>query len=191
MVSEILSHPPTIETERLILRPLTLEDAEAVYTYGSDPEVTKNVSFDTHKSIEDSITFLRKILDSYSKGIDPASLGIVTKASSNLIGTIGYLNWNADQKRIEIGYAIAQPYWNKGYVSEAARALIDYLFRNSELERIEAICRVPNVGSARVMEKAGMTFEGILRKRVFFKGELHDMKMYSLLRDEWQGKNSN
>jgi ribosomal-protein-alanine N-acetyltransferase len=189
-MKSILTNLPTIETTRLVLRPLTMADDEAIYAYGSDPEVSKYVSFDTHRSIDDARVFLRTTLDNYAAGEDPAGFGIVLKDQGFLIGTIGYLNWNNDHKRIEIGYAISRSYWNHGYVSEAATGLISYFFRHSDLMRIEARCRLENTASARVLEKAGMKFEGILRKQMLFKGEHHDMKMYSIIRDEWQRENN-
>jgi ribosomal-protein-alanine N-acetyltransferase len=129
------------------------------------------------------------VLSEYAEG-KPSALGIELKDGSKLIGTIGYLNWSEDHKRIEIGYALSRDYWNQGYVTEAAKGLIDLFFRNSDLIRVEARCRLENVGSSRVMEKAGMQFEGVLRKQIFSKGEHHDMKMYSVLRDEWIRKNN-
>ena len=185
----ILSQPPTIETARLTLRPLTMADDEAIYAYCSDPEVSKYVLFETHQTIEDSRVFLRLVLSEYAEQ-KPSALGIELKESGTFIGTIGYLNWSDDHKRIEIGYAISRAFWNKGYVTEAAKGLIDHLFRNSDLIRIESRCRLENTGSFRVMEKAGMKFEGILRKQVFSKGEHHDMKFYSILRDEWERENN-
>jgi ribosomal-protein-alanine N-acetyltransferase len=184
-MQEILAHPPTIDTARLTLRPLTMADDAAIYAYGSDPEVTKYVLFETHNSIEDTKIFLQATLEQYSNN-EPTSLGIELKENRELIGSIGYLNWNEAHKRIEIGYALSRDFWNNGYVSEAAKGLIDHLFSHSDLIRIEARCRAENFASARVMEKAGMKFEGLLRKQIFSKGEHHDMKMYSIIRDEWQ-----
>ena len=183
-MQKILDAPPIILTERLTLRPLTMADAEAIYLYGSDPEVTKYVIFETHRSIEDTKVFLQSTLDQYAKH-EPASLGIELSGNGKLIGSIGYLNWNKDHSRIEIGYALSRDFWNNGYVTEAAKGLIDHLFSESDLVRIEARCRPENIASARVMEKAGMKFEGTLRKQIFSKGKHHDMKMYSIIRNDW------
>lgn len=182
---DILEHPPIIHTNRLTIRPLTMADDTTIYAYGSDPEVTKYVIFPTHQSIEDSRSFISLVLDEYANK-KPSALGIELKSDKTLIGTIGYLNWSDDHKRIEIGYAISRKYWDQGYVSEAVKASIDFLFHHSDLIRIEARCKVQNIASSRVMEKAGMKYEGILRKHIFSKGEHHDMKMYSILRDEWK-----
>jgi ribosomal-protein-alanine N-acetyltransferase len=188
-MQNILAHTPTIETVRLTLRPLTMADDEAIYAYGSDPEVSKYVLYETHASIEDSRVFLHSIMEQYANH-EPSALAIELKKEKKLIGTIGYLHWNGEHKRVEIGYALSRDFWNQGYVSEAAKGLIDYFFSNSDLIRIEARCRLPNLASARVMEKAGMKFEGILRKQIFSKGEHRDMKIYSIIRDDWQRENN-
>jgi ribosomal-protein-alanine N-acetyltransferase len=189
-MKNILTHLPTIETERLVLRPLAMTDDEAIYAYSSDPEVAKYVSFDTATSIEDARIFLHTTLENYAKGTDPSSFGIVLKDEMKLVGSIGYLNWSNDHKRIEIGYALSRDYWNKDYVSEATKGVIGYTFIHSDIIRIEARARTENTASTRVMEKAGMKFEGILRKQMFNKGEHHDVKMYSIIRDEWIRENN-
>ena len=189
-MQQILSHPPTIDTARLTLRPLSMADDEDIFEYESDPEVTKYVTFETGKVIDDARIFITSVLDNYARGSEPACLGIVLKNENKLIGTIGYLSWSAVHKRVELGYVLSQPYWNKGYVSEAAKAMVNYLFCNTDLIRIEAKCRVENIRSAHVLEKIGMQYEGILRKHVFIKGEHWDLKIYSILRDEWERENN-
>ncbi len=184
-MQNILQHPPIIETERLLIRPLTLADDEAIFTYASDPEVSKYVLFETHKSIEDTRTFINVALENYAKS-EPCPLGIVLKDEQKLIGSVGYHNWNQKHQRTEIGYALSKHYWNKGFVTEAASGLIRALFNGSDLMRIEALCDHRHAASARVMEKIGMKCEGTLRKYIFSKGEFRDMKIYSIIRDDWQ-----
>ncbi len=186
-MQNILSNPPTIESERLILRPLTMSDDEAVYAYASDPQVSKYVTFETAQSIQDSRIFLETSLKNYAEGKDPLNFAVIVKSEKKLIGSVGYIHWSNVDKRIEIGYALSRPYWNRGYVTEAARSLIDYCFTNSDIVRIEARCRAEHNASARVMEKVGMKFEGLLRKQSFIKGEFWDMKIYSIIRNEWEG----
>jgi len=90
---------------------------------------------------------------------------------------------SADLK--EIAYALARQHWNEGYTTEAVRAIIAFGYRTMRLNRIEARCDIPNIASARVMEKAGMKFECVLRQHMFVKNVDVDLKMYSILRDEW------
>ena len=87
--------------------------------------------------------------------------------------------------RAEIGYALARKYWGQGLMTEAVRAMLDYGFNLLRLNRIEARCDVENIASWRVMEKAGMKFEGVLRQNIFLHGRPRDARMYGILREEW------
>ncbi len=82
------------------------------------------------------------------------------KAHAKIIGTCGFLYWLPNHARAELAYAIGREYWNQGLTTEGARAVAEFGFRTMNLNRIEARCEIPNIGSARVMEKLGMTFEG-------------------------------
>jgi ribosomal-protein-alanine N-acetyltransferase len=87
--------------------------------------------------------------------------------------------------RAELGYAIGRAWWGQGLMTEAVVEAIRYGFEELGLNRIEARCLTYNIGSARVMEKAGMTYEGTIREQVFYKGSFDDLKLYSILRREW------
>src|SRR5918997_6341448 len=114
---------PTLETERLILRTLTPEDAEAVFAYASDPEVTRYVAWATHRSIEDSKAFLKYTIRKNERGDEP-DWGIVYKGDQRFIGTCGFAGWEAGHARSEIGYVIRREYWRQGLMPEAVRAMI-------------------------------------------------------------------
>ncbi|WP_259392259.1 GNAT family N-acetyltransferase [Paenibacillus thiaminolyticus] len=103
-----------------------------------------------HNSVQNSLAFIQKIMEEYRQG-QIAPWGIEHKGTGKLIGTGGFVYWNVTHSRAELAYAICRQYWNQGY-------------------RIETRCLVDNAGSARVMEKAGMAVEGILRKHIFVKG---------------------
>jgi [ribosomal protein S5]-alanine N-acetyltransferase len=90
-----------------------------------------------------------------------------------------------EHSRAELGYVLAQEYWGTGLMPEAVRRVIRFCFERMDLNRVEARCLAENVASARVMEKAGMSYEGTLRKREYIKGAYRDMKMYSILRSEY------
>jgi ribosomal-protein-alanine N-acetyltransferase len=176
---------PELETERLLLRKMRLDDAEAMFAYASDPEVTRYVLWDTHRSIEDSETFLRFAIEGYESG-DFGGWGVVFKDSGVFIGTCGLdAGYAPEHARAELGYVLSREHWGKGLMPEAARAVIAYGFGRLGLNRIQARCIAENTASARVMEKAGMTYEGTLRESEFIKGAYRDMKLYSILRREY------
>ncbi len=180
---------PRLETERLILRRLQKSDVDDVFAYASDPEVARHVMWNAHASREESEIFLRMVVGQYRRGAE-APWGIVLKEEDRIIGTCGFITWHPAHARAEVGYAIGRHYWNRGYTTEAVWAVLAFGFETLGLYRIEAICKVPNVASARVMEKLRMTYEGILRGYVFTKGEHHDVKSYAILRPEWERRRS-
>jgi len=178
---------PTLQTDRLILRKMTLADAKDLFEYAANPEVSKHTNWNTHKSIKDSRYFLNTVAERY-KTSQITEWGIVHKIDKKLIGTCGFVEWNISHDRGEIGYALSQKYWRQGYMTEAVMAVINFGFRKMNLNRIEARCQVQNVASSGVMEKVGMTFEGILRQQMLIKGEYWDLKIYSILREEFFDK---
>lgn len=186
-IGEVLKDLPTLETDRLILRKMTPDDAEAVFAYASDSEVSRYVLWETHRSIEDSRAFLDLTTSKYESGGEP-DWGIVYKGDHHFVGTCGIVSWEPYHARAELGYALSRDYWGRGLMAEAVRAIISFGFKKMNLNRIEARCIAENVASARVMEKAGMLYEGTLRQRELVKGEHRDMKVYSILRDEYGGR---
>jgi len=183
-IKHIYSDLPTLETERLILRKVTLEDIEDMYEYTSEEKVSKFVTWNTHKSLSDTKEFIRFILDKY-KNKKIAPWGIEHKENGKLIGTIDFLWWKPDHKVAEIGYVISKDYWGLGLTTEAGKEVVKFGFKNMDLVRVQAKCLIENTGSSRVMEKMGMSFEGIIRKREYSKGKHRDLKMYSILREEF------
>jgi [ribosomal protein S5]-alanine N-acetyltransferase len=170
---------PVLNTARLVLRRMQEADAQDVFDYASDPAVAEHTSWEPHPTLEASRVFAAA--QARSAG---CAWGIVHRSDAKLIGTCGIVRERASH-RAEINFALSRRYWNQGYMTEAVREIIRFGFDVLGLNRIQARCKVSNVGSARVMEKAGMTFEGVLREYSFSKGKYLDLKMYSILRREW------
>ncbi len=166
---------------------MTLDDAEAIFAYASNPEVARYTLWDTHRSLEDSTAFLERVLGEYGSGGEPV-WGIVYKGDGRFVGTCGMLGISADHARAGLGYAIHREYWGRGLVPEAVRAMLRFGFERMSLNRIEARCIAENTASARVMEKAGMTCEGTLRQREFIKGAHRHIKLFAILRGEFRAK---
>ncbi|CAN1209350.1 GNAT family protein [Tumidithrix helvetica PCC 7403] len=180
MTADIPEQLLTLKTERLTLRKMTLGDAEDIFAYAQDPDVSRYVTWSTHESIADTEKFLCFVLQSYTTatGMD---WGIVHDQDRKLIGTCGLFNWNHNHTRAELGYALSKQYWNQGYMTEAVKAVISFGFHVMMLNRIEAICKIENIASAQVLQKVGMELEGTLRQYVFYKGNYWDIKIYSIL----------
>ena len=166
---------PELHTPRLLLRRLRMEDAEDIFAYASDPQVTPYLMWETHRSIADTLDFLERTLQSYRDGGLPV-WAIEHVAEKKVIGSCGFADLAARHARAEVGYAIGRKYWRQGIMTEALRAMLRYCFEVLQLNRVEARCDVENTGSWRVMEKAGMKFEGVLRQNIILHGRPREGK---------------
>ncbi|MEY9971026.1 ribosomal-protein-alanine N-acetyltransferase [Lysinibacillus sp. RC46] len=173
---------PVLKTERLTLRPITLNDVEAMFLYASSEHVARYVTWDAHKSLDETKDFIALILSGYQQG-QHFFWGI--EYEQKLIGTIDFVSINTTHKFAEVGYVLSEAYWNKGITTEAAKKLIDFGFNELGLVRIQARCFEENIGSQKVMEKSGMHFEGVLRKCMFVKGIHQNVNMYAITDDDY------
>ena len=145
---------PTLETERLILRPLSIDDLEQIFTrWASDPRVNKYVIYPLWKSPEDG----REWIEGLYKEKDQLDFGFVWKESGELIGS-GGLYYNDKRGLWTLGYNLAYDYWNRGLVTEAMIKIIEWARENYEVNEISGTFAVGNIGSQRVMEKLGLTY---------------------------------
>lgn len=140
----------TFETERLILRPWREEDAEALYKYASDPDIGPPAGWRAHESAEDSLNILKTVL------MNGTTWAVCVKNSDEPVGSIGYFPCAVPEaeKRPEIGYWIAKPFWGRGYIPEAVRFLTEWLFENGA-EGVWCGHYEGNEKSRRVIEKCG------------------------------------
>lgn len=166
-----------IETERLLLRPITEDDAELFFEYCRNEHIGLNAGWKPHATIEETIEVIRAFyLDKEN------AFGIELKETGRLVGSIGLM---PDPKRQNdrthmLGYTIAEEYWGKGYATEAAHALVEFGFNELSLDLISAYCYPFNERSKRVLEKCGFSYEGRLRKaEIRFDGEVIDHECYS------------
>lgn len=175
-----------IETERLILRPITYSDDDAIFDYSKNPNVGPNAGWKPHESIEETRDIIKTVF-AEKKNV----LGIVLKETGTLIGSIGVVeDLKRDNGKVKmLGYAIGENYWGNGYVSEAARAILEYGFAELELDLISAYCYPFNERSKRVLEKLGFVYEGKLslcEKR--FDGLVLDNECYALFAENFQSR---
>ena len=177
-----------IETERLIIRPFKLDDAPAFLELVNDQEVLRYIPLE-HMSLEDVTRTFEQRIKSYEidslEDFDRASTAICLKGSGKLIGWVGLGRLEIDPSVIEVYYGLGRSYWGRGYATEAARAMLDYGFREWGLDRIVAIILPDNAASGRVLEKIGMKYEkqvtGLPEQHRFFEGVLY----FALTREEY------
>ena len=174
-----------LETEHLILRRFTLEDAEAMYeNWAHDDEVTKFLSWPTHPNIEVTRYVLGEWVSHYSDD-DFYQWAIVPKeCDGKPVGSIGVVKVFNDISAVQIGYCLGRKWWHQGITSEALNTIIGFFFNEVGMERIEAIHDTRNPNSGGVMKKCGMKHEGTMRRA--FKGNqgIGDSEMYSILKSE-------
>jgi len=183
-VEILFNEMPVFETERLLLRKLSLDDIQEYYEFASDPIVSANTLWDRHESLEDTINDMAYVLKNFELR-RAYRWGIVYKPLNKLIGRTGLISWDIRHQRAEIGFALSSQYWNKGIMTEATREIIRYSFEQLDVNRIEGRCNYNNIGSARVLENIGMKFEGVLRQQLKIKGDFIDQKMYAVLKSEY------
>lgn len=160
-----------------------MRDARDLYEYGRDPEVARHVLWDAYTSVGEVRSYIRFMLRKYHAG-EPSSWCIVWKETNEVIGTIGFMWIEEEHASAEVGYSLSRPFWNRGIMTEALRAVIDYAFDELRLNRIEAQHETGNPASGAVMRKCGMQKEGVLRQRLMNKGRYVDTVIYAILRDD-------
>ena len=163
----MLTHKGTkvIETDRLILRPFTMADAEPMFrNWASDDEVTKHLTWPTHGSVEITSMVLSDWTSHYGEP-DFYNWAIVLKENGpEPIGNISVVHVKDSTLCATMGYCMSRAHWRRGIMAEALTALIAFLFDEVGCNRIEADHDIENPASGRVMQKAGMTFEGTARQ---------------------------
>jgi len=174
-----------LETKRLVLRRLTINDTAAVfYNWANDDEVTHYLSWPTHTDMNIISNVLLDWIENYAKN-DFYQWAIVLKEINEPIGTISVVDKNDDIKMVTIGYCIGKKWWNKGITSEALNAIIKFFFDEVGINRIEARHDPNNQNSGKVMAKCGMKLEGHLRQAHKNNTGICDHIIYGILSEEY------
>ena len=174
------------ETERLIIRQWEHKDEQDLYEYASDVNVTKFLSFPTYQSLQDAKERIDDLQERYQDGSVVQDYCLEYKGLHKVIGAIGiphYLEKNEGEA--EVGYVLNPKFEGQGFMTEAVLGMFQYIKQNQIAKRIIAKHDVENVKSGNVMKRAGMTFEGVLRKAgVNNYHSRHDLAIYSILDEE-------
>lgn len=175
---------PNIETDRLILREISLADADTLHQYWSHRDVTEYLTMEPFREIGETrqmIMLLRSLFEQ-EQGIRWA---ITNKKDSMVLGTCGFHNLKPEHSRAEIGYELGRDYWGKKIMTEALTAIINYGFKCFNYNRIEAFVNFGNIKSTGILEKIGFHCDGLLREYEFARGKFVDQYCYSLLKTEF------
>jgi [ribosomal protein S5]-alanine N-acetyltransferase len=153
--------PEIIETSRLKLRSPYIKDAPAIFEqYAQDEEVTKYMTWRSHSNIKTTQKFLAGCISEMTA--KTACYWMILPKQENK--AVGMIRLQCQNHRAELGYVLARPYWSQGFMTEALQPLVNWVLDRHSIYRIWAVCDIENIASARVLEKVGMTREGILHR---------------------------
>lgn len=178
-----------LETERLKIRPVCIDDKESIFKYRSDPDTNKYLSL-----IPESVDDIAQFIHRSSREIDVPEtwfqIVIIEKASRRLIGDVGlhFLDTGYQKNQVEIGYTLDKAYRGKGFATEALKEIIDYLIYTLKKHRITASIDPVNTDSIRLMERLEFRKEAHFVESAFFHGEWVDDVIYAMLAREWKSK---
>jgi ribosomal-protein-alanine N-acetyltransferase len=176
----VVPHYPLLQTERCVLRGLTIDDASDLLVLRSDDRIMRYLDREKMNSVREAELLIEKIQDAAEDG-DGFSWAVCLKENGRMVGYAGIWRIDKPHFRGEIGYTIHPDYWNKGIMSEAVSGMIDYGFNVLKLHSLEANVNPDNIASMRLLEKCGFVREAYFRENYFFRGKFLDSAIYSLL----------
>jgi len=175
-----------IATDRLVLREFVTGDWPAVLAYQRDPCFLRFYPWTGRIEAEVRDFVQRFVDDQADRPRRKFQFAITLTDGGQVIGSCGIRRKPGKDWEADIGYDLAPEQWGRGYVTEAALAIVDFGFNTLDLHRISSWCIADNAASARVLEKAGLRREGRSRENEHFKGRRWDTLFYGLLESEWR-----
>jgi RimJ/RimL family protein N-acetyltransferase len=176
---------PTLHTARLLLRPFTDGDMDAIFALQSSPRVLRYWDAPAWKNRAQAERFIAGCRQIEQEGTG-ARLAIERAADGVFIGWCSLGKWDPVYRSAKMGYCLDDVAWGQGFATEAANALLQWAFETLDLNRVQAETDTRNTASGRVLEKLGFVHEGTLREDCIVDGEVSDSSVYGLLRREWK-----
>lgn len=175
---------PRIETNRLVLRKIEEKDLYDMYSYSREEEVARYLMWTPHLNLDETKGHIEYLQREYRKG-RCTNWGVALKDSDELIGTCGFASVDMHNNSAEIGYVLSHLHRGKGYMREAARAVLYIGFTGLELNRIEARILVGNTASEKLATDIGMHYEGTLKNALLIKNEYKSFSYYGITASEY------
>ncbi len=169
-----------IETERLILKPYELDNMNDYHALMSNACVWTYSTNVPHKNLLQTERKLNELVSRYNDSFTEFH-ALFAKHNNIFVGEAGILSLNLNANRCVIGYNLLPDFWGKGYATEISKSLIEYAFDELKVERVEALAMKSNAVSCRVLEKSGMTLEGVLRHFTKIQGVYENVCYYSII----------
>ncbi len=185
LIYKIFSKIPQLETDRLLLRKMMVSDAHDMYEYARRSDVTTFLTWNPHPSRSYTRNYLEYVATKYSTG-SFYDWAVIEKKSGRMIGTCGFTKFDFPSNGAEIGYVINPDYRGNGYAVEAAGAVMNFAFNVLKVMRLEANYMEGNQASRRVMDKLGMSYEGMRRSAMLVKNQYKNICTCSIIYDEFK-----
>lgn len=182
---DLFASPPTLATERLILRKLAVSDYLDMYEYSKMPETSRYLLWSPHETPRFTKKYLSYLQGQYRNG-SFYDFAVVEKGSGKMIGTCGFTSFDLANNSAEVGYVLNPDFKGRGYAPEALRRVMEFGFRELELHRMEARIMEGNTASMRVAEKCGMRREAVHRGAMLIKGAYRTIVEYAILEEEFR-----
>lgn len=176
---------PVLETERLILRKVKKKDCRDLYEYCSDPLSSRYSDWQPHEDISVTKQFVKSLLSACSHG-EYFMWCIELKESGKVIGSVSLVDIDRHYKVAEMGYGIQKAYWGKGYATEAAEAVLEYLFCTVGVQRVFVRIATENLPSVRLALRLNMECDGLFRKGSYLHDKSHDVYVYAITDDDYK-----
>lgn len=177
---------PNLETTRLVLRPFAIADARRVQELAGDSKIAETTATVPHPYLDGMAEEWIGKHDGWFKSGSSVQFAIVLKKSNELIGCIDLIGISKANQKAEVGYWVGVDFWNAGFCTEAMKAVVSYGFDSLNLNKITSRHMSTNPASGRVMQKAGLVQEGLLRQEFFKNGRFVDMYVYGILREDFE-----
>ena len=179
---------PTLHTDRLLLRKIEFTDITFIHSHFSNETVCKYmVDNEPVKTIAEANDIIKW---SHGEATNPTNNRwlITLKKSQEPIGTIGFHKWDKRNNITDIGYDLTPEAWEKGYMTESMRLVLEFLFAELKVNKVQAVVHVDNQASQALLEKVGFEKEGLIRAMYLFRGVYHDHLLFGVLRGEYQDR---
>lgn len=190
MTDSIISHfnPfPTLISERLVLRRAYLTDTDDLYICMSNPNVCRYETWTAHSSVIDTLGYVNSLMIKHDEGVCTEWI-IENKKTQRAIGMINVHDISERNRTCEMGFWLAEDCWGMGFASEAARRIEEFMFGQTGINKLICMCAAQNRQSEKAIRNLGMRHEGTLRKHILIKGAYNDIKVYSILKEEYNPK---
>lgn len=176
---------PRLETKRLVLRKITKEDKNDLFELLTNSQIDRRMVWNHLNDMDEITQYINEVIASYEKK-EPSCFGIELIESGKLIGILKFINYKKEFRGLEVHYMLHPTHHNKGIMTEALIRVIAFIFKETNINRIEAFCLKSNHAAGKVLEKAGMHLEGVLREKIFINDSYVDLKMFSIIHSDIQ-----